>query len=181
MFFARQKQEELAPVRKSAWEELLETLNQLNRSVKEPGWYDQDKRDIYALKDRIIAKALLENPAELEIELYRIPYIVYSQETKDRAGTMMRSEGNRYPFDVYLSLVKLSPQDVEDVSRATVEIDITCSGRQFVFHCPAGVVERTGIQVATLPPKEWVAPSDFHHAQYLQSRERIQSLLATMD
>lgn len=181
MFFARQKRGELALTRKSAWEELLEILNQLNRSAKEPGWYDQDKRDIYALKDRIIAKALLENPSELEIELYRVPYIVYSQETKDRAGAMMRSEGNRYPFDVYLSLVKLSPQDVEDVNRATVEIDITCNGKQFVFHCPAGGVERTGVQVASLPQKEWAAPSDFHHAQYVKGRERIQSLLATMD
>lgn len=94
---------------------------------------------------------------------------------------MMRSEGNRYPFDVYLSLVKLSPQDVEDVNRATVEMDITCKGKQFIFHCPAGAVESAGVQVASLPPKEWVAPSDFHHAQYVKGRERIQSLLAAMD
>lgn len=40
MIFARQKREELAHTRKSAWEELLDILNQLNRSVKEPGWYD---------------------------------------------------------------------------------------------------------------------------------------------
>lgn len=80
----------------------------------------------------------------------------------------MRSEGNRYPFDVYLSLVKLSPQDVEDVNRATVEMDITCKGKQFIFHCPVGAVESAGVQVASLPPKEWVAPSDFHHAQYVK-------------
>lgn len=181
MFFARQKRENPPAESKNPWGELLELLHQLNRGVKEPGWYDQDKRDIYALKDMVMTRILEENPIQLQVQMYRIPYIVYSEETKNRAGAMMRSEGNRYPFDVYLALVKPSALDVEDVKRATVEVQITCQEKTYSFHCPAGVVERAGIEVGSLPNKEWVAPADFHHEQYVQARERIETLLAAIE
>lgn len=100
------------------WLDLLLYTDRLNRSVKEAGWNYADKEKVYGLKDSVVQTLLRAKPDGVNFELYYVPYFKYSGATKDRAGALMRQDGNKYPFEYYLSQVEPSEYDYEVPEKA---------------------------------------------------------------
>ena len=120
--------------RTAVWRDLLIRLGGLYRRVKEPGWDPYDKQTAYDLKDAVMERILREDPPELTVSCFRIPYYMYSMRSKDKAGALMRSDPERRPFEYDPSLIEPCEDDIEIPARATVEIVVECGGMRFSFH-----------------------------------------------
>ena len=162
------------------WLLILMRINNLNRSVKESVWNSEDKAAVYDLKDEIIGKILDQRPAELTVELFYVPYYRYSFASKDRAGSLMRRDGSRHPFEYYLAQIELSPEDREEPDRATVEVVVGCMGETFSFHQPLAWFAARGTDISGLPRKTWINPADFNHAQLQRIKSEIDSALESL-
>lgn len=159
------------------WLKLLMRLERLNRLVKEPGWYEEDRRSAYEIKDAVIRTLLTQRPACLDVSMHYVPYFIYSYATKDKAGALMRADLERLPFEFYLSQVEPSPDDFEDPGRALIEVAVTCLEQRFMFHMPIDKITDCGVNPDALPRKKWVPAKDFHRGLYLALSEDISRLL----
>ena len=162
------------------WLRILLRINGLNRKLKEPGWIFSDKDKAYELKDMIIQKLLNEKPAEVDIKLYYIPYILYSNESKDKAGNLMRGDAERYPFEYYLAQVEPSPYDREVPEKANVEVVASCLGELFSFHMPINKVEECGYDTSKLERKRWVNASNYNHEMLENIEKEISEIIASL-
>jgi len=54
----------------SRWLLILDSIEGMNRRLKEGAWSPQDKNDVYAMKDKIIEKILIHKPSCLNINLF---------------------------------------------------------------------------------------------------------------
>ena len=68
------------------WLLLLIRINALNRRLKEPGWNYADKDAAYRLKDTVLSKILQSHPEDMKLSMYYVPYVKYSNISKDKAG-----------------------------------------------------------------------------------------------
>jgi len=125
------------------WLSILTRLDRINRRIKEPGWYDEDKRNVYFLKDEIIRIILHKNPICLFVELEYVPYYIYCRETKDRAGVIMREDREDLPFEYYLSIVEPTQYDIEVPEKAMVEMNVTCMNQTSLLRCEYGEIVPT--------------------------------------
>ena len=158
------------------WLRLLSVIDGLNRRVKEPGWSYEDKEEVYRLKDSIMESVLEMKPEELTLELYLIPYYAYSEQSKDKAGALMRSDPDRKPFEYYLGQIAPGPYDREIPEKATVEFLITCAGQEFSFHQPLNWYTAHGGDSGALTKKVWISSENFHHAFLEKARNDISAL-----
>ena len=160
-----------------AWHRLLSLTDLLNRRVKEPGWRAEDRQTVYRLKDRMLEKLLTKRPKCVETALFLVPYVQYSQATKDRAGELMRRDRSQYSFEYYLTQVQPGPGDVEIPDRAMVELLAACLGETYSFHMPVQLAPACGIDPQTLPRKPWIAAPEFHHNLLAQAEPVLSALL----
>lgn len=167
--------------RTKLWLQVLIALDGLNRRVKEPGWNYEDKQEVYKLKDAVLAKIMTDQPQELKVTCYYVPYYMYSTRTKDRAGALMRSDTERNPFEYYLSLVEPCADDIEVPSKATVEVAVTCEEYSFSFHQPISWYQALGGKTDALQKKPWISAINFHHAVAAEQSEKIRALLRTLE
>ena len=166
---------------KLKWLFLLMKVNQLNRSVKENGWSYQDKQAVYDIKDRLMEKILKEKPAEIEMRLFFVPYYKYSMYSKDKAGELMRRDGNKYPFEYYLGQIEPEKEDIEIPDKATIEIEISCMNQTFSFHQPLPWIEQIGIDTTNIPKKTWMNAETFHHTMLETMKTEIEGLFAELE
>lgn len=173
----KQKNNEIEAIGKdNLWFQTLSLIERLNRSVKEPGWAIEDKELVYKLKDEFIDKLLIEKPKECKITLYYVPYLRYSEHTKDIAGELMRKDGKKYSFDYYLEQVEPTSADVEDPLKATVEMVIECNDQNFSLHMPVEKLPNE-YNANELPRKKWIPTAEFHHIQLKNAQEQYCQLL----
>ena len=158
------------------WVLLLTKLDGINRRVKEPGWFNEDKREVYSIKDELLSYILKEQPGDLDIECSYVPYYMFSQRSKDKAGELMRRDPDRKPFEYYLGQIEPGENDVEVPEKATVEIVITCAGQEFSFHQPVSWFTSNGGDLSELNKKAWISADIFHHKFLEKSREEINNL-----
>ena len=158
------------------WLLLLTKLDSLNRRVKEPGWSFEDKQEVYRIKDRMMEFILGEKPEALGVDLYMVPYYAYSQNSKDKAGDMMRRDFDKKPFEYYLSLIPPGPFDREIPEKATVEIVISCAEQIFSFHQPMSWYIAHGGNPSSLTKKAWISAINFHHQMLENWKNEIASL-----
>lgn len=159
------------------WLRLLLNIDKLNRSVKEPGWSYEGKQAVYKLKDEIIRKILIEKPCELSLNLYYVPYYLYSKNTKDKAGAMMRQDLGKHPFEYYLAQMNPTAEDIEVPGKATVEVEVICMEQLFSFHMPSSKVEECGYSVDGMRQKAWISQSNFNEILLHNAQMTISSLL----
>lgn len=174
MFFKKSN----ASAQQSPWLQLLIRVDGLNRRVKEPGWNYEDKQKVYQLKDMVIKRLLMTRPAEVQLQLYYVPYYKYSEATKDKAGRLMRSSMEKLPFEYFLSQIPPCAQDMELPEKALVEVVAACNGFSFSFHMPVAVVRECGIDTASLNRKVWISAHNFHHELLREQECTITQLLA---
>ena len=163
------------------WMILLFKLDNLNRKVKEPGWEYADKQEVYRIKDEILKYILTSLPKELSVQSFLIPYYAYSQETKDKAGSLMRRDPDRKPFEFYLGQVPLGPRDIEIPEKATVEVVITCAGQEYSFHQPLDWYNSNIGNAFDLEKKAWISAVNFHHMYLTKTSSEIDSLRKELD
>lgn len=156
------------------WQQLLSSLDRLNRAVKEPGWYPEDREAAYLLKDEILLKLLDERPEEVRLELLYVPYIHYSEASKDKAGRLMRADGKRHSFDYYLQQIEPSDDDVDVPEMALLEMVVMVDESRFCFHIPVRKIQNHGVEVGQLPRKQWVSSKDFHRGMLRELEELLQ-------
>lgn len=161
---------------RDVWLELLGLIDRLNRSVKEPGWYYEDRTELYEMKDRFLVELLAERPDGVELTLYYVPYLRYSASTKVRADELMRKDGRRFPFEYYLGQVEPSAEDSEDPDRALIEIVAECKGLRFSFHMPVQKMP-AGFSIAGIPRKDWIPAGEFHHQQLAKAKAEYAGLM----
>lgn len=157
------------------WFRMLNLVDRLNRSVKEPGWMLEDKNAVYILKDAFLEKLLIEKPEEVDVTLYYIPYLRYSEETKNRAGDLMRRNGNQHSFEYYLKQIRPSCADSEDPTKASIEVVARCMEQTFSLHMPIEKLPSI-YDVNTIPCKKWIPSVEFHHQQIVIMQELYQQL-----
>lgn len=162
------------------WLKILINIDKLNRKVKEPGWDYESKQEVYRLKDAVIKKLLTSKPAEVSVRLYYVPYFLYSTETKDRAGQLMRQDTERHPFEYYLSQVPPSANDIEIPEKASVEVVAECMEQTFSFHMPIGKIKECGYSAASLERKAWINQSAFNTILLHDTKEKLLTLLAQL-
>jgi|LSQX01.1.fsa_nt_gb hypothetical protein len=161
----------------NTWFKLLTLFEQLNHLVKEGEWFEEDIEEFYLMKDQFLDLIYREKPENIKIKLMYVPYFKYCQETKDKAGVLMRNEFPRKPFEYYLSMVEPSEDDLEIPEKATIEMEVNFENRLFCFHIP---VERTidwDMDKNALPKKVWVSGKEFHRNQFLKAKKEINALL----
>ncbi len=166
--------------KKAVWFQMLSLIDKLNRSIKEPGWSFEDKEMAYKLKDKLLNKLLVEKLEECEITLYYVPYLRYSDRTKDLAGDLMRRDGRKYSFEYYLTQIEPTAADVEDPTKAIIEVLVKCSEQVFSLHMPVGNLP-DGYNAAELPKKKWIPSSEFHHNQLEEAKEQFDKLWNLLD
>ncbi|MCD7884661.1 MAG: hypothetical protein LUI87_13280 [Lachnospiraceae bacterium] len=162
------------------WLQMLSIIDKLNRSIKEPGWSFEDKTDVYALKDEFLHKLLTEKPSEVKVELFYVPYLRYSERTKDRAGELMRRDGRRHSFEYYLEQIEPSEEDRDDPSKASIEVIAECMEQSFSLHLPIEKLP-AGYDIGEIPHKKWVPAMEFHHSQKLLLQEKYTLLTALLE
>lgn len=162
------------------WFQILTLIERLNRSVKEPGWSVEDKDMVYRLKDELMNKILVEKPEECEVTLYYVPYLRYSERTKDLAGDLMRRDGKKHSFDYYLEQIEPTALDVEDPSKATIEVIIKCNEQSFSLHMPVEKLPNE-YNASSLPKKKWISSGEFHHDQLEKAKEQYDKLIAMLE
>ena len=165
----------------ASWQKLLHLIEYFNRRIKEPGWLADDKQAIYSMKDQMLKTLLLKRPPCVELTLFYVPYILYSAATKDRAGQMMRQDGNRYGFEYYLSQIPPTESDREVPEKALIELQAVCMKEQFSFHMPVELAAQCGIDWKTLSRKPWVAAPEYFHSLLAEAEPVIKSLLAQVE
>jgi hypothetical protein len=158
--------------------DLLLLIDKANHYVKEGEWNSFDKDSIYALKDRFLSQIYTRQPKGTEIELFYVPYYKYSRETKDKAGEMMRRDGNKHNFDYYLALIEPSANDYEVPGAGTIEMLITYRNKTWSFHLLEDLARRLNIDITKLSRKEWVNQRDFHSIQAKSLKAEAESLLS---
>lgn len=159
------------------WNRILLITDGLNRRVKEPGWTQEDKQEVYRIKDCVLTKIMQDKPKELEVSCYYVPYYMYSMKSKDKAGAFMRSDTDRKPFEYYLSLVEPCEEDVEVPSKATVEVVVKSEDYSFSFHQPIAWYTQIGGSIDALERKPWISATNFHHMQLVEQSQKIHELL----
>ena len=160
-----------------SWNKLLRLVDAFNRRIKEPGWRYEDKQEVYRLKDLMLKRLLTGKPSCVGMRLWYVPYFRYSQETKDRAGDLMRRDRNQFDFEYYLSQVPPSEGDREDPNKAMVELQAVCLGDSFSFHMPLRLAEECGVDPAALPRRPWIDAPEFHHGILAEAAPVIRALL----
>lgn len=163
------------------WSRLLYIIDRLNRSVKESGWYPEDKTAVYCLKDNVIGKILREKPQCMEISMFYVPYYHYCGISKDKAGELMRKSSDKQPFEYYLAQIEPCEYDVEVPEKATVMVNISCMEQQYSFHMPVNIVSECGVDISGLPKSVWINSRDFHHQQYIKESEAAENLLKELN
>ncbi|MBR3454373.1 MAG: hypothetical protein IKH26_03525 [Bacteroidaceae bacterium] len=159
---------------------LLTLFERANHYVKDGGWYEIDKSELYSLKDQFLTKFYKNKPEGVEIELLYVPYLKYSSETKDKAGDMMRADANKQPFEFYLSQIQPCAKDIEVPGKATIEMLISYKGRTWCFHMPEQLTSSWGVDVNRLKRKVWVNSRDFHSQQFKLIKAEAESLLSKL-
>lgn len=157
---------------------LLTLFERANHYVKEGGWYESDRAELYSLKDQFLTKFYKNKPDGVNIELLYVPYLKYSNETKDKAGEMMRADHNKQPFEYYLAQVPPCSKDMEIPGRATIEMLITYCGRTWCFNMPEQLTVGWGVDVSKLKRKVWMNGRDFHSQQFKLIKEEATKLLS---
>ena len=157
---------------------LLTLFERANHYVKEGDWYESDRRELYALKDRFLTAVYKKPYAGAKIELLYIPYYRYSYATKDQAGAMMRADGNKQPFEYYLSQIPPTSNDVEIPEKATIEMLIEYKGRVWCFHMPEHLTSDWGVDTSKLKRKVWMNGRDFHAQQFQLIKKEAEELLS---
>ncbi len=166
--------------KETVWFQILSLVERLNRSVKEPGWSFEDKNTVYKLKDELMNKILIEKPDECEVILYYVPYLRYSERTKDLAGDLMRKDGKKYSFDYYLEQIEPTAADIEEPSKATIEVIVKCNNQRFSLHMPIEKLPNE-YNASELPRKKWVPSAEFHHGQLEKAKEQYGKLLELLN
>lgn len=156
---------------------LLTLFERANHYVKEGEWYESDRSELYALKDKFLTKFYKNKPEGVEIELMYVPYMKYCQETKDKAGQLMRADGNKQSFEYYLAQVKPYSEDIEIPEKATIEMLITYIGRTWCFHIPQRLVSDWKLVISQLKRKVWMNGKDFHSQQFMLIKAEAEHLL----
>lgn len=156
---------------------LLTLFERANHYVKEGDWYETDRSELYALKDQFLTKFYKSKPDGVEVELLYVPYMKYCQETKDKAGQLMRADGNKLSFEYYLAQVKPCSDDIEIPEKATIEMLITYKGRTWCFHIPQNLIPDWKVNINNLERKVWMNGKDFHSQQFKQIKAEAESLL----
>ena len=171
---------EVSQVADDVFLKLLTLFERANHYVKEGDWYENDKRELYALKDRFLT-AVYRNPVEgAKINLLYVPYYRYCNETKDKAGAMMRADGNKQPFEYYLSQIQPTSNDIEVPGKATLEMLIEYKGRVWCFHIPEHLTSDWGVDTSKLKRKVWMNGRDFHAQQFQLIKKEAEELLSQL-
>ncbi len=157
----------------SVWFKLLTLIDQANHLIKQGDWFDEDKRYFYNQKDEFLEFIIKKRPAGIEIKFHYIPYLKYSNITKDKAGKLMRADIDKKPFEYYLSMVEPCSQDIELPEKATIEIEINCEKRVFCFHIPQYKTTEWNLDINTLPKKVWISGKEFHRKQLITISNEI--------
>ncbi len=163
------------------WFLLLTKIDALNRRVKEPGWMFEDKEDVYHIKDELMEYILLNRPQELAVELFLVPYYLYSMTSKDKAGNLMRNDTEKKPFEYYLSQIAPGPNDIEIPDKATIEVRITCASQEFSFHQPLNWYKAIGGDPSKLKKKAWISAGSFNHTLLEKTKCEIESLRSELN
>jgi len=156
---------------------MLSLFDRMNHSIKNEKWSDEDKDEFYKLKDDFLKMLFKDKPWNMIIYLYHIPYFRYSAETKDKAGEMMRKNGNKMPFEYYLSKVKPSLHDIEIKEKATVEMEIEYINTHFSFHIQAMKVKDWDIDINDIPKKVWISNKDYRKTRLNDFKKEVNSLM----
>lgn len=156
---------------------LLTLFERANHYVKEGEWYESDHSELYALKDLFLTKFYKNKPEGVDIELLYVPYMKYCQETKDKAGQLMRADSNNLSFEYYLAQVKPCSDDIEIPEKATIEMLITYKGRTWCFHIPQNLTSAWKVDISQLKRKVWMNGKDFHSQQFKLIKAEAESLL----
>lgn len=159
---------------------LLTLFERANHYVKEGDWYANDRNELYVLKDRFLTEMFKKKPNGVEIEMLYIPYYKYGRQSKDKAGDMMRADGNKQSFEYYLAQVQPSPEDVEVPGMATIEMIFKYDDRTWCFHIPERLTASWGVDVNTLRRKVWINGRDFHSQQFQQIKKEAEILLSKL-
>lgn len=157
---------------------LLTLFERANHYVKEGDWYESDRLELYALKDRFLTAVHNKQISGTKIDLLYVPYYLYCRETKDKAGEMMRADGNKMPFEYYLSQIQPSTNDIEIKEKATIEMLIEYRGRTWCFHIPQYLTSDWGLETSKLKRKVWMNGRDFHSQQFKLIKEEAAELLS---
>ena len=163
--------------KEALWMRILGLVDGLNRRVKEPGWSNDDIRKSYDLKDKVIEILIKNEPEEINLHMYYVPYYKYSESAKDKAGALMRKDIERKPFEYYLSLVEPGPNDIELPDKAMVEIVAECNGVEYSFHQPIEWYKAHGGTVEGMEKKAWISAPEFHHSLLEDYSREINSIL----
>ena len=168
-----------SPVHDEVFLELLNLFERANHYIKEGNWYESDRAEMYALKDRFLT-IVYNNIGWIRgagLQLFYVPYYLYSRETKDEAGAMMRADNNRMPFEYYLSQLQPSVNDIEIPEKATIEMRIEYK-RFYSFHIPQHLISRWGLNINNLERKIWINDKEFHSRQFKLIKEEAKVLLS---
>lgn len=171
---------EVAQVKDDTILKLLTLFERANHYVKEGDWYANDRNELYALKDKFLTDMFKKKPNGVEIEMLYVPYYKYSAGTKDKAGAMMRADGNKQPFEYYLAQIQPSPEDIEVPGKATIEMIFTYDNRTWCFHIPEHQTSSWGVDVYTLRRKIWMNGRDFHSQQFQMIKAEAEVLLSKL-
>lgn len=168
---------EVSQVKDDTVLKLLTLFERVNHYVKEGDWYDNDRIEIYALKDRFLTDMFKKKPNGVELEMLYVPYLKYSTSTKDKAGALMRADGGKQTFEYYLAQIQPSPDDIEIPSKSTIEMIFKYENRTWCFHIPVHLTSSWGVDVSKLRRKIWMNGRDFHSQQFQLIKAEAESLL----
>ena len=159
---------------------MLSIFDRMNHSIKNEKWSDEDKNEFYKLKDDFLKTLFVDKPWNMIIYLCYIPYFRYCTATKDKAGELMRKDGNKMPFEYYLSQVKPSEHDVEIKERSTVEMKIEYLDTHFSFHIQAMKVKDWDIDINDIPKKVWISNKDYRKTRLSNFKQEVNSLMVNL-
>jgi len=146
---------------KETWLKLIFMMDKGNHVVKEGFISEENKIDFYSLKDDFLNRLIKNTPPFISLSLKYIPYYKYSNQTKDKAGDLMRSDYNKKPFEYYLGLVEPSVYDIEIKEKATIEVIVTIENMEFSFHIPYQKTTGWNISIDDIPQKTWISNKEF--------------------
>lgn len=161
----------------TTWFKLLTLFDEINHLVKQGDWYREDVEDFYRRKDEFLKLIAVSGPEVLDVKYFYVPYIKYSNTSKDKAGDLMRKDSNKQPFEYYLSQIETGPDDVEVPEKATIELVIECSGRAFSYHIPRAKTKDWPVDWNQVEKKVWISGKEFHKRKYAEMKKEIERLL----
>lgn len=158
---------------------LLTLIDKANHLIKEVNYSEEEINNFYLIKDNFLNELVSNTPPFIKLEFSYVPYYKYSNQTKDKAGDLMRKDYPKKPFEFYLSLIEPSDNDIEIQEKATIEVEVIIDKMNFSFHVPYFKTSHWNIDFNKMTKKSWVSNKEFNKKQLSDLITKINDIMGS--